>query len=247
MALTTFRDTIRRITPKWLQGWLGERLLYSFAVHLDLLGDATSWGLQRRFPGLNGEVEAERYDSLGLIGRERRIRRGPNELNANYAARLIPWLDHHRRRGNPYTMLEQVGAYWSATPFRIDLVYRSGLRFVRDVDGTITRDLVAWNPTDPPNASKWWMFFYDYPGATTDGIWSDPGVWSDGFVWDSNLTPAQVAELRLVPAEWNRAKSNGVIVLLPSSVELWDFPPGLWSDPGDWLDNEAGGVMFNVD
>lgn len=252
--LTTFRDTIRRITPRWLQGRLGERLLYTVAVHLDLLGDAVVEAIWRRFPGYladGPDGDPVRYDSLPITGRERRIRRGPGETDAGYALRLRRWLDDHPRRGGPIAMLEQTGAYWASTPtpFRIDLVYRTGRTFTRDPDsGVITRTHTNWTPGgDPAQIAHWWLFYYWPTTISSDGIWSDPGTWGDGGVWDSSLTVEEATEIRLVPTEWNSARCRGTVILLSPGIELWDFPAGVWSDPGVWGSDLDQGVQLQVD
>jgi hypothetical protein len=76
-------------------------------------------------------------------------------------------------------------------------------------------------------------------------VWADPGDWgpgADNGVWDSTLTIQDVADLRAVPREWNAAHADGTVVLLPEGAELWDSPPGLWSDPGVW----NGGLLSPV-
>lgn len=259
MTAITARDTIRRIMPRWLQRGRAEALTYAIAVHLDLLIDMASDAVKRRFPGYNGD-----YDSLALIGQERRIRRGPNEANAIYAARLEVWLDAHRTRGGPYALLDQLGAYYAAAPFAIDLVYRVGTRFLRDALGSITRDAITWNPDnttatwDDPGSWDdalgawdfdspqwpWWWLFYRWPSTiTSDGTWADAGSWSDGGVWDTTLTLDEVASIRGVPADFNAAHTQGTIVLLGPTGELWDYPPGVWNDAGVWGDGSDVAVM----
>jgi hypothetical protein len=249
VPMINFRNTIRRIVPWWLQNGLAGKILYAIGAQLDTLGDAVADGVQRRFPGHGAEADPIRYDSLGLIGNERRIRRGPSETDAVYASRLPRWLDDHAARGGPYALLEQTGRYWAATPFRMDLVYRSGRGFTRDEStGAITRQDIAWSPAgDPAQWAHWWLFFFWPDAVSTDGIWTDPGTWSDGGVWDSDLTPAEVESIRLVPAEWNAQHCKGTIVLVDEDTELWDFPAGLWSDPGTWGDDLDALVQLSVD
>jgi hypothetical protein len=239
MAMISFRDSARRIVPRWLRNGLAQRLLYAIGIHFDLVGDATASAVRRRFPG------QDFHDSLGILGRERRIRRGAQEPNESYAGRLIRWLDDHAVRGGPYALLEQVGAYYAANPFEIALVYPNGTRYTRAVDGTITRDTITFNP--PGGAAEWarWWLFYDWPTAFgDDGLWGDGGLnelWGDGGVWATTLTPLDVADLRLVPSEWNAAHVHRAYVCpLYGGGQLWGYPPGLWgAEGGLWGDGEA--------
>jgi hypothetical protein len=206
--LRTFRDALRNISPPWLQRGTAQAILYAIGVQVDALGDALRAGVKMRFPGYYS------METLPLIGRERRIRRGRFESETTYASRLIPWLDHHRRRGGPYALLAQLHAYYAPNNFAIELRYASGRVYNMEISGTINRGDTVWTPPgDPAQWARWWLY-YDWPTPVgDDGIWSDPGTWDDGGVWDSNLDPAEVRDLRLIPREWNAAHAIGRIVL----------------------------------
>lgn len=238
--LRTFRDTLRDLSPVWLRGKVAGGVLYAIGAVVDALGDALVGGVKARFPGLYG------YESLGIIGRERRIRRGRAETDEVYASRLLPWLDHHRRRGGPYAMLAQLHAHYATHPFRIDLVYANGRRFSMAADGTITRDDIG-----DIKLSKWayWTLYYFWPDPVhTDGVWSDPGTWDDGGVWDSDLSIPDVTDLRLIPREWNAAHPFGNVVLLTADIELWDYPTGTWDEPGGvWMADTAYAIQFSIE
>ncbi len=237
--LVTFRDTVRKISPPWLQRGVAEKLLYALAIQIDACADALVAGVKLRFPGVYSD------ESLPLLGRERRIARGRLETNVVYASRLARWLDDHRRRGGPYALLLQLFAHYAPNNFHIQLVYRSGRRFQLDVAGAITRDEGGgFGPFESPEQwARWWLF-YDWPDAvTTDGTWDDLGDWGDGGVWDSSLSPQDVADLRLVPHEWNAAHCFGALVLLCGGAELWDYPVGTWDDAGTW----GQGVVVELD
>lgn len=229
MTLLTFRDAIKRKSPRWLRKGIAEKVLYSIALQLDGLTDAVTAGVKMRFPGLYSN------ESLGIIGRERRIRRGRTDLDANYASRLLRWWDDHKNRGGPYAMLRQLYHYWAPNNFQIDLVYYSGLRFQMAVDGTITRDKIVWAPD--ANAAKWarWWLFFHWPDPVSDnGLWGSDGLnWGDsGKLWGMDLTRQQVDELRLIPTEWNAAHPIGHVVLLSGGGRLWGYPPDvIWNVP----------------
>lgn len=135
--------------PPWLTRIVGEKYMRSLGERIDALVTRVAQGVRHRFPGDIDE------SSLGTIGRERRIRRGPEEPPASYARRLRKWWDAHRRRGGPYALLGQLHAYFADLHDlpRIDVVATSGNRHwvaqgVADIDASaaITHDSVDWDP-----------------------------------------------------------------------------------------------------
>lgn len=233
----TFRDAIRRISPRWLQGGTAEKVMYSMAIQLDALTDSARAGIKLRFPGLYSP------ETLAMTGKDRRIRRGRYESDEVYAGRQLRWLDDHRRRGGPYALLEQIFAHYVPAPFAVALVYFSGRRFSMDTNGVISRDDITWQPdADTAKWARWWLFYQWPDPVSSDGLWSDPGDWDDGGVWDSDLTIEEVDDIRDLPREWNCAHAFGKVVLLSSGVELWDYPQGPWDEPGGIWGEDSGGV-----
>jgi hypothetical protein len=225
-TLLTFRDTIKSISPPWLQTGLAERILYSMAVQCDAFGDALVAGVKQRFPGLYS------FDSLVLLGRERRIERGLVEGDAAYAERLTQWLVDHRRRGSGLALLKQLFLHYAPNNFTIDLLYYAGaVHFRMTADGVITRNLIDFHPdTNAAKWARWWLFY------NTDR-WADVPP-----------TAAELQDLRLVPNAWNAAHCFGTIVLFPLLGELWDWPRGhTWDEPGTWDTSASSGEVRFVD
>jgi hypothetical protein len=191
----TFRDQLRDRSVSWLKTGNNERLLYSLAVILDNLGDALTQGIKSRYPGL---VD---MSVLGLTGQERRIRRGLTESETAYADRLRYWWDAHRTRGSPVTLLEQMSIRYEHA-FPIELISRNGRRYTLSTSGEITRDSVVWSPDmEPERWARWWMICYT----------------------DSITTPEQLADLAVIPREWNAAHCNGTVILLGTNAALIDY------------------------
>jgi hypothetical protein len=215
-----FRDAIRTGSPRWLRSGRIGKAMYSFGLMMDLLGDAVAYGVRARFPGQYTN------ETLDMTGRERGIRRGLYESATDYAERLRHWHDAHLFRGGPYAMLEQLYEHFRPNNFQIDLVYMSGLRFVLDTSGNVTRDHFAWNPPPPPTKwARWWLFYHWPIAPMTDGLWGDPGApWGCGGVWGAGFSAEVVDEFRLVPTDWNAAHCLGHVVLLPSGAQLYDYP-----------------------
>lgn len=219
--LLTYRDSLRKISPPWLQTGLNEKILYSIGLQIDAFGDAMVAGVKSRFPGLYS------FESLPLIGRERRIRRGRTEADESYAVRLTRWLTDHRRRGGPYALLAQLHAHFAPNNFPITLVYYSGRRFQMDVNGVVVRDHIVWSP-DPDTArwARWWLFYQ-----------------TDAF---PSPDAATIEDLKMVPREWNAAHCLGYVVLQPSGAELIDYP-GVLIDEVGTINTTAVDTLIAVD
>jgi hypothetical protein len=208
-VMVTFRDTLRKISPPWLQTGTAEKILYAIGVHIDGFADAVIAGVKMRFPGYYS------LESLPLIGRERRIARGRYDTDETYQTRLLRWLDDHRRRGGPYALLQQLFAHFHPNNIPTELVYMSGRRYTMDLDGAITRDDIAFTPPDGSPPEKWsqWWLFYDWPDPVAKRVWGTMHQYGDGTVWGSELTSAEVRDLRLVPREWNAMHAIGHLIL----------------------------------
>lgn len=207
MAFLNYRDQIRLASPRWLRGGFAEKFLYVIGLHLDALAEWVSLGLRRRMPNLDSD------DSLGRIGSDRKMRRGRTEDPAIYATRLQGWLDAHRHRGGPYALLQQIHAHYAAAPFAVTLEYPSGLKFSMATDGSVTWDLSGTWPPGTPGWSQW-LLTYQWPDALTgEHTWGDGHIWGDGSVWGSDLEPADIADLVLIPQEWNAAHCIGQLWL----------------------------------
>lgn len=223
--IITFRDTIRDISPPWLRRGYNEKLGYAIGVQVDDFGDALIAAVNIRFPNVYSN------ETLPILGRERRIRRGRTETDDTYATRLNRWLTDHRRRGGPYALLAQIHAYYAPNNFPIELVYRNGKRFSMDVAGNVTRDTTTWTyNSDPPERWAQWILIYHWPTdvistGTWDGepatLWDDPTT-----VWDSEMSPEDIEDIRLVPRDWNAAHCFGYVRLVDSSARYLQFAIG---------------------
>lgn len=237
----TLRDLGEKIVPRWLNRQLGiaHKILYAIWLHADIVGDQGIFGLRRRFPG----YDTDSNDAFDLVSRDRKIRRGRAEIDDIFAARLTRWLDDHRTRGNPYAMLQQLGAYFAAAPIRMFLITRAGVCYTREVDGTINRSTTStFTPDNRPDLwARWWLYLEWPTPVTGSDTWGSGGTWGDGGVWGSDLTADEVQDLRHIPIEWNAAHCTGTLQLL--NGEVWGAPPdGTWGDPGVW-----GGEALNID
>jgi hypothetical protein len=211
MSVVTFRDTIRRISPPWLRNGEAEKLMYALGIHADIVADSLVEAVKRRLPRPGfGNL----WDTLPQLGRERRIVRGQTESDEAYANRLARWLPDHRRRGNPYAMLEQIYGYFTGNHFPIDLVAQNGVRHKMDTSGNIVRDVYNWGHFTPrEDWAKWWLIYY-----------TDTADYDDDWL--------------RVPREWNAAHCIGTLVVLGNG-RLWNYPEPVpeW-DLGAWSDGD---------
>lgn len=228
-----FRDLIKKTSPIWLRRGIAEKLLYCFGLMFDMLADLAIAALRCRFPGSNASF-------LPYHAAERRIRRGLYETDAHYAVRLQRYLQAHLDRGGPYALLEQVYEHYRPSNLDTYLYYESGSYFHMTTDGTITHTIM---PSTGADAWAHWILIFVWPeDIDDDGTWDSAGTWDTDppGVWDfSNLTPEEVADLRLIPQEWNNAHCNGTIVLLGPSDALWDYPVEPWDSADTWDDGTA--------
>lgn len=215
--IRTFRDVIWALSPPWLKRGLAQRILYSIAVQLDAGGDALNAGVKIRYPGVYSD------ESLSLIGRERRIRRGLNEAPVNYATRLTQWLVDHRVRGGAYAMLKQLFVHYYPNNFDIALWYPSGAQYYMNAGGDITRVTPPFELVTPQWAN--WSLLY----------------FSDAF------TAADETDLVLIPRDWNAAHCLGQIIVMPTSAELWNYPPSEpWNNPAGLWNTADSSIRMQV-
>jgi hypothetical protein len=194
-----FATLVARIGPPWLRRAGARRILGALASPLDTIADAMVAGVRARFPVWTS-------DALSLLGRERRIRRGPTETSATYAPRLRLWLDAHRGRGGAYALLEQLRAYWRGSIDGTHAVLSHGGVLHESIGDVVTREPFAWI-------------------ADGSALW--PQVWVMLHL-DADPRPVSAvddASFRAVPVEWSAAHIWRVhVVLLWDLGRLWEYP-----------------------
>jgi len=222
---TTYRDTLRRLSPPWLSRGFAEKLIYTIGVHLDALGDGVINAIAARFPN------AYTPETLAVTGRERGIRRGPGETDAGYAARLDAWWDAHRKRGNPYALMRQLQAYLTPHLVPMAVVNNSGAWYSLDaagVPGYVAE--TAWNwDNDTTRWSRFWLILFPPPSLWRPNAgWSFGGAWGpDTFgnpdelvTWGSTARIDEVNQIRTLVAEWQapHARCQNIIVAWDDDV-----------------------------
>lgn len=247
MAWIPFTEHLRQLSPPWLQRSVGGRVMRAIATVVDEHVVRVVDGTRLRFPGF----DEDNIDptALALTGRERRIRRGPFEPAATYAARLRGWWDAHRGRGGPYELLRQLDAFFEwFLDVRMDTVDARGKRVWIDDESVITRDSITW---DADGSGKWarlWVFFY--VPALISSLTGDTLITQDGdtlctedgdpIITDATISPDELGPLeeelfRCIPRDWSAAHVERIyVVLLWDERRLWNYPQPVptWAEWG---------------
>jgi hypothetical protein len=190
-ARTNFRKSRKSLTATWLTEGEGDLVGYSLDLVRDAFMRRIELGLLARLPQ-NDPTGATTPpdDAMAAIGRDRRLVKGINETNQDYAARLLTWLDDRKRAGNPFMLMQQLAAYCGAGPaFRtVDV---RGNWYSRDAAGVETTSLNQANWDWDGDAARWSRFWVIiYPNGlwtTTVDDWGDTDLdWGDaGHTWGS--------------------------------------------------------------
>lgn len=226
-SLLTFRDTIFSVVPRWLRGYWASRFLYAVNVQLDAVVDGVVAAVKLRHPGLYS------FETLPLIGRQRRITRTPTETDAEYAARICTWRQVNGRRGNPFALMEQIQAHLAPDTVRVAVVNNQGHRLEIETDGTPSVvGATSWDWDG--NTDKWsrcWVLIYD-SSWVSDGDWGDAGTWGDSPTGTigSDATQEEVARVRTLVNEWGSAHARIVHVVIVLDETAWEAaqPDGDW-------------------
>lgn len=237
-----FRDSLREYVPKWLSDRpganVGFRVLWSIAKTLDELAEVGVQGVQAAWPGLGTPT------ALPMIGRARGIVQGQTETNDHYAARLRGWLEAwsgDRTLGLALQIHE-----WLGNNPRVRVVSRSGNWVTVNADGTIVRNVAAfdWDSVSHPErniaAAPWWsdewVIVYPTQWALRPGTLG--GLTGDDGYGIGHLVPhSDVYALRGIIDDWKGAHAKVRAVIWTSDASLFDptnpgsLPNGNW---GAW-------------
>ncbi len=237
-----FRHIITNVAPPWLQGYVGSRILYTCGLIFDEIAEFVTQGMQARMPGIGTPT------ALPYVGRDRKIVRGFDETDDNYAARLPLWLDvdHHKTRGSPYALITQLKGYLAPHELRIRTVDNNGTWFSEDEDGTRYENLAEgnWDWDGGTDWSRFWVILYPQASLWTETVEmvGDPALWGGAvgapvYTVGTTATLNQVQTIRQIVAEWHPAGTTCVNIIIAFDDASFDptLPPG---DPllpaGDW-------------
>lgn len=214
----TIRDAVAGLSPPWLLGTVGGRLMYSIAIQCDAFWEVGRQAVKAHMPGLEGSTAS----ALSYVGAERQIDRYIDETNDQYAARLAIAHDTHRGQGGPQELINQLQIAVTyldgggAVPVRA--VSNSGVWWSRpSVAGQFTQ-----TKSSPNNwvwdalTTRWWrgwVIIDSSAGPWAVDIWGTPGVWGDGGTWGSDATVAEVAQVESIVRRWKAAHETIQIIV----------------------------------
>ena len=207
-----YLDYVRRLVPGFLQEPSGKAFTDALGQWTEDQVSLFSESLQTRF------LDRAPDDALGYAAYDSNIQRYALETTPGFRSRLLLRWNTWPNAGTAAAVLGQFAAY-GLTPILLEAFGSVGI-------GT----------------GDWSQFFLVFPAGThpwgDDGVWSDPGNWDDGGVWDTDMSYEDMITITGIAHKWRPAHvvCNLAIVL---TGELWDYPTGPWSDPGNWDDSAA--------
>ena len=255
---TDVRSAIRSWLPRWIQPLAlldeGFRVLYAIGLVIDATKEAMLQAAQSDLP------EYCDTSCLPRIGRDRKIRRAPAEPDGTYEQRLIRWIDDHKTQGNPYTLLEQLRAFFYPYTPRMQLVNANGTWYQIDTDGTRARFTSSpsnwdWDGKSAALPHRCWVIIHAWsaPGLVDrDGTWGDGETWGTkpDSTWGCTFTYEQVEGIRQLIDDWRSATALYVNVIIVFDAADTNFQPatGITLNPGKWGDGVqlVGGVWVGT-
>lgn len=241
MSGTTFRDSIREISPPWLTGDVGGGLSYACGLELDALAQWAIEGVKARMPGVGTP------DALYLIGRDRQIERGPGETDAAYVSRLSAAFDTWATAGAGPTLLREIRVWFApstSTPVR--LVSNAGVwHTINLTTNAVTKTVSSpsnWN-WDAFTSTRWWRGWVIIDSSTapwTRDLYDLAGLWGDGGTWGSDADVAEVAHLKRIAGKWKPANMTVMNVIVTFSATLFEHTDTSPPNPSGGYGSAAG-------
>lgn len=216
-----YRDYAYNLSPIFLRGQNGERLVGLFGLTTDMMMEAVQQAvLAQSFTSPTFPI-----DAIGHLGRGRLIPQLPLESDEDYLAVIRDAWNVWAQAGSAIGLLQQIA--------RIQ------------VDGEIKGN-VDWDwDGDPANWSRFWVIITNHSWVD-DGVWGDPGVWGDGGVWglgDGAYGALIVDSLRGIISQWKPAHYVcGEIIVVMDPAGWTAEPDGTWHVPGN---RDAGAIYID--
>lgn len=243
----SFRSLRQFLAPRWLTEGEGGLVGYALDLMKDAFAERLRLGLMARLPQNDptGTTTAP-PDALAAMGRDRRVVRARSETDAQYAARLLRWIDDRKQAGSAFTLMQKLSEYLGPLPSYRTVDHR-GNWYSRAANGTESYllDQGNWN-WDGAAATEWsrfWVIIYPNGLWTQPDAWGDVGTeWGETVGWGSNASSEDVQMVRAIVADWKPANAvcvNIIVAFDPASFNpTAPEPDGTW---GNWS-KVSGGV-----
>lgn len=176
--------------------------MHAIARQFDLLRATAVIAIKLRMPGLTDSSQ------LSELGRARMLRRGPNETDDHYVARLNAWLDAHAYRGGPYALVEEFQRVFEEYDPTVaaKVIIPTGYYVARDAAGDDEHGV------DP-----------DFELGDTDTQWNR---WWMYVSAETTLDDASDEFIRNLCREWNamHCDGRGTVVILAEGGHTYGEP-----------------------
>jgi hypothetical protein len=253
-------DNLPDVSPSWLTGTWGSRLLYALIKPAAEIVETARQAVRARMPGFGTPT------ALPAIGRDRLVLRGFAEGDDDYAERLRRWLEYHRRAGTTPNLLVQILGWASPQAVAVAHVTNESVwdRALGPLTASVTDASVALAQLRPPAATVWnwdgdalaWGRFWLILSPLTVDAGARRKIGDAGLVIGARdvaigtrMTPGQVGGVRAVVRQWKAAHETctAIIINLNSSVGYDKtgaaMPNGTWQY---WCNPATGAAVRNA-
>lgn len=220
MARTTwYQWAVSAVPEPWRKKW-GRLYAQAQGLLVDAYEEATKQAALVRLP------ERAPPDAQVVIGEERGIERADGETQAEYGAALAGAWETWQTSGTDEGLEAILRRLCWSTAIVLEASEISGY---------------------PPE--KWARFAVIFPYQVgevwSDHDWDDPGDWSDGGVWDSSWAQPKCDRVARTIERFRPAENKLTVALVQTNpdAELWDWPTGIWDDPGVWASDTDTGFV----
>lgn len=224
------RQTIRTISPPWLQTGVAEKTLFVVGLLNDSLVQKANEAVLAWLP-TKGTTTA-----LPLLGADRRIARGLVESDAAYAERLRRATSSWRYAGLPRGRLGQLVSYLTGYPTRIKQVWSNATQdrstwriYAAGADASVPPSRTLAEPMnwvwDGYGARWWrdWVILYP-PKALMQrgGKWGSGIKWGSGLAWGVNVASGVGRSVNGILRQWKGKHAHVVTVIYAFDDALFD-------------------------
>lgn len=212
--MATFRKFVEDSSPPWLTDDVGGTILHAFGSVLDAMAARGKEGVKLRFPTISTPT------SLGYIGDDKDIERGPLQTDLSYSEQLHFAVDTWKHAGSPFSILPQLRYYFypnTVPDMRTVTNYYGTWHILNTGTGEVTKFPLEDNWNWLPDTSIVWWWGHVIIDGTVYWIldyWNLGGDWGDGGVWGSNMTQTDADSLNRIVSKWKPKNVRAQIVII---------------------------------
>lgn len=259
----SFRDQVYQLSPRWLRGFFGGRVMYTFGLSLDMLADKMEQGQKLHIPTY-GDPSA-----LPYLGADRLITRGIVEDSVSYAGRLKLSWDDWGFAGAPRADLRETNSYWLPLKPECLTVSDEGLwnDYLAGDDTTqppahyrVQPSNWDWDSLNLGGGAHWWRCFLIFYSISPNDFTHPEDVWGIGLwgdpngSWGLDVPPGVFTGLRAILAQWQGEHAWFEWIIISFDASLYrpsgaigvENPDGRWGRWSKIVPNGATGIKEYV-